>query len=211
MRSKDATTNWPDDDEFRHGWLTKPIYVRSRADRSAMILRAIEESMHTSKNELLKIPGVQSVSFAYDAPVSESIWVTDFYFNNETKEPDFTAYLKFGDEDYLKTFGMQLAAGHFYQGGQSREVVVNENMVKRLGMKTPEEALGKTIRIGDEGPWLPIGGVVRDPTLHDEVCAAIESWWSGLPGWRVLGIEPSPILGPEGNREFLIAAEKCDA
>lgn len=52
------------------------------------------------------------------------------------------------------------------------------------------------------------GGVVRDPALHDEVCATIESWWSGLPGWRVLGIEPSPILGPEGNREFLIAAEK---
>jgi 23S rRNA (cytidine1920-2'-O)/16S rRNA (cytidine1409-2'-O)-methyltransferase len=51
------------------------------------------------------------------------------------------------------------------------------------------------------------GGVVRDPVLHDEVCARIREWWSGLPGWRVLGIEPSPILGPEGNREFLIAAE----
>lgn len=51
------------------------------------------------------------------------------------------------------------------------------------------------------------GGVVRDPALHDEVCARIRDWWSGLPGWRVLGIEPSPILGPEGNREFLIAAE----
>jgi 23S rRNA (cytidine1920-2'-O)/16S rRNA (cytidine1409-2'-O)-methyltransferase len=55
------------------------------------------------------------------------------------------------------------------------------------------------------------GGVVRDPALHDEVCATIHDWWSGLPGWRVLGIEPSPILGPEGNREFLIAAEKHDA
>jgi len=26
------------------------------------------------------------------------------------------------------------------------------------------------------------------------------------PGWRVLGVEPSPLLGPAGNREFLIAA-----
>ncbi|WP_341704470.1 TlyA family RNA methyltransferase [Ferrovibrio sp.] len=51
------------------------------------------------------------------------------------------------------------------------------------------------------------GGVVRDQALHDEVCARIGDWWAGLPGWRVLGIEPSPILGPEGNREFLIAAE----
>jgi 23S rRNA (cytidine1920-2'-O)/16S rRNA (cytidine1409-2'-O)-methyltransferase len=52
------------------------------------------------------------------------------------------------------------------------------------------------------------GGVVRDPAVHDEVCERVRSWWSGLPGWTVLGIEPSPILGPEGNREFLIAARK---
>ncbi|MBS4048983.1 MAG: TlyA family RNA methyltransferase [Alphaproteobacteria bacterium] len=54
------------------------------------------------------------------------------------------------------------------------------------------------------------GGVVRDPALHDEVCATIHDWWSSLPGWRVLGIEPSPITGPEGNREFLIAAQKSN-
>lgn len=52
------------------------------------------------------------------------------------------------------------------------------------------------------------GGVVRDPALHEEVCARVHAWWDALPGWRVIGIEPSPILGPEGNREFLIAAEK---
>lgn len=49
-------------------------------------------------------------------------------------------------------------------------------------------------------------GVVRDPAIHQEVCDRIEAWWSALPGWRVLGITESPIRGPEGNREFLIAA-----
>ncbi|MBO1325818.1 TlyA family RNA methyltransferase [Acetobacter sp. TBRC 12305] len=49
-------------------------------------------------------------------------------------------------------------------------------------------------------------GVVRDPAVHDAVCATIHAWWSALPGWQVLGVEPSPITGPEGNREFLIAA-----
>lgn len=52
------------------------------------------------------------------------------------------------------------------------------------------------------------GGVVRDPALHAEVCADIEAWVNGLAGWRVTGITPSPITGPEGNIEFLIAAEK---
>jgi 23S rRNA (cytidine1920-2'-O)/16S rRNA (cytidine1409-2'-O)-methyltransferase len=55
------------------------------------------------------------------------------------------------------------------------------------------------------------GGVVRDPAVHEEVCATIRDWWAALPGWRVIGIEPSPITGPEGNREFLIAAVKSDA
>jgi 23S rRNA (cytidine1920-2'-O)/16S rRNA (cytidine1409-2'-O)-methyltransferase len=52
------------------------------------------------------------------------------------------------------------------------------------------------------------GGVVRDPAVHAEVCATIRDWLAALPGWRVLGVEPSPITGPEGNREFLIAAVK---
>ena len=50
------------------------------------------------------------------------------------------------------------------------------------------------------------GGVVRDAALHKEVCARIRAWLDGLPGWHVQGISESPILGPEGNKEFLIAA-----
>jgi len=49
-------------------------------------------------------------------------------------------------------------------------------------------------------------GVVRDPELHQQVCDRIEAWLSSLPGWHVLGIAESPITGPEGNKEFLIAA-----
>jgi 23S rRNA (cytidine1920-2'-O)/16S rRNA (cytidine1409-2'-O)-methyltransferase len=49
-------------------------------------------------------------------------------------------------------------------------------------------------------------GVVRDPSVHAQVCETIRAWWSCLPGWSVLGITESPITGPEGNREFLIAA-----
>jgi 23S rRNA (cytidine1920-2'-O)/16S rRNA (cytidine1409-2'-O)-methyltransferase len=51
------------------------------------------------------------------------------------------------------------------------------------------------------------GGVVRDPALHDEVCARIAAWLAGI-GWRVLGVRRSPITGPEGNIEFLIAAQR---
>ena len=56
------------------------------------------------------------------------------------------------------------------------------------------------------GPAIAKGGVVRDAAVHERVCTEIAAWWAALPGWRVLGVEPSPLLGPEGNREFLIGA-----
>jgi 23S rRNA (cytidine1920-2'-O)/16S rRNA (cytidine1409-2'-O)-methyltransferase len=51
------------------------------------------------------------------------------------------------------------------------------------------------------------GGVVRDPAVHERVCAEAAAWVESQ-GWRVLGITPSPITGPEGNVEFLLGAEK---
>ncbi len=51
------------------------------------------------------------------------------------------------------------------------------------------------------------GGVVRDPAVHARVCDEVARWVEG-EGWRVLGITPSPITGPEGNIEFLLAAQK---
>jgi 23S rRNA (cytidine1920-2'-O)/16S rRNA (cytidine1409-2'-O)-methyltransferase len=51
-------------------------------------------------------------------------------------------------------------------------------------------------------------GVVKDPAVHqqigDRVAKLIESF-----GWKVIGIEASPILGGEGNREFLIGARRA--
>lgn len=50
------------------------------------------------------------------------------------------------------------------------------------------------------------GGIVRDPALHEEVCATIAAWLAAQPGWRVIGVTDSPIEGAEGNKEFLVAA-----
>ena len=50
------------------------------------------------------------------------------------------------------------------------------------------------------------GGVVRDPDLHQAACDRIRGWLDDRPGWTVRGIVESPITGPKGNKEFLIAA-----
>ena len=51
------------------------------------------------------------------------------------------------------------------------------------------------------------GGVVRDPALHRRVCDEVRIWLEA-GGWQVLGITESPITGPKGNVEFLIAAQR---
>ncbi|MBN2970900.1 TlyA family RNA methyltransferase [Roseomonas aeriglobus] len=54
------------------------------------------------------------------------------------------------------------------------------------------------------------GGVVRDPHVHDRVCRAVGDWLEAT-GWTVEGLTTSPITGPEGNVEFLIAARNRTA
>ena len=54
---------------------------------------------------------------------------------------------------------------------------------------------------------VPSGGVVVDESMHQAVQAEIHDWLNQQPGWRVLGLTPSPITGADGNREFLIAAK----
>ena len=51
------------------------------------------------------------------------------------------------------------------------------------------------------------GGVVRDPHVHLRIVSEVKSWLTS-EGWDVEGVTESPIKGPEGNIEFLIAAHK---
>jgi len=52
------------------------------------------------------------------------------------------------------------------------------------------------------------GGVVRDPALHEEVVNDIIAFSESV-GLTSNGVEPSPILGPKGNKEFLIFLTKA--
>ena len=69
-----------------------------------------------------------------------------------------------------------------------------------IALIKPQFEVGKG-RVGKKG-------VVRDPALHAEVCEGIRAWLDARTGWGVLGLAESPITGPEGNKEFLIAAHR---
>ncbi|PYE90594.1 TlyA family RNA methyltransferase [Phyllobacterium leguminum] len=52
------------------------------------------------------------------------------------------------------------------------------------------------------------GGLLRDPAISERVADDLAAWLGTMPGWRVLGLCPSPIEGGDGNREFLLAGIK---
>ncbi|MDC0093883.1 TlyA family RNA methyltransferase [Alphaproteobacteria bacterium] len=52
------------------------------------------------------------------------------------------------------------------------------------------------------------GGVVRDPNLHEEVISDIKGWIQSEMNMNVIGVVESPILGPSGNKEFVIVGTK---
>ncbi len=113
------------------------------------------------KEKLLQTPGVQSVSFCTDAPSSDNTWSTNFAFDHKEDEK-FQLSLKFADEDYFKTYGLNMLAGRAYGKSDSiREVVINETLLGKLGLKNPDDAISKDINLG-QGPWKKIVGVVKD-------------------------------------------------
>ena len=52
------------------------------------------------------------------------------------------------------------------------------------------------------------GGVVRDAGVHDRVQAEVVEFATGTLGLRLLGRCVSPLLGPAGNKEFLVGFAK---
>lgn len=52
------------------------------------------------------------------------------------------------------------------------------------------------------------GGILRNPEDGIRVANDLRDWLDQLPGWKALGLCPSPIEGGDGNREFLLAGIK---
>ena len=67
-----------------------------------------------------------------------------------------------------------------------------------IGLIKPQFEIGKSL-VGK-------GGVVRNQEHHEMVVSDIKDWLKKEKKLIVQGVVESPILGPKGNKEFLILA-----
>lgn len=116
------------------------------------------------KDQLLAVKGVEAVSFSSHTPVEDDndMW-TKFKFDHAIKETDFFAITKFADDQYVSTYKLPLVAGRNLQPSKpTREFLVNESLVKSLGLAKPEDILGKEIAMWDDNIKCPVVGVLKD-------------------------------------------------
>lgn len=113
------------------------------------------------RDELAATPGVQHVSLGYSAPSSENRHSTTFKYNQSLKDAPFETALNSVDTSFFQTYKLSLLAGRAFRASDTaQEVVINETLMKKLGISKPEEAINNFIVI--DKAHLPIVGVVKD-------------------------------------------------
>ncbi|HTI60100.1 ABC transporter permease [Mucilaginibacter sp.] len=116
------------------------------------------------KRQLLSGNGVQTVSLNTNTPVENGndTW-SALRFDHAAKETDFKAITKFADEEYVPTYKLPLVAGrNLRQSDMTTEFLVNETLVKSLGLTKPEDIIGKEISIWNDQIKCPVVGVLKD-------------------------------------------------
>ncbi len=110
------------------------------------------------------------------------------------KSTDFSANLKWADPDYFKTYNIQFVAGRpYYPSDTVREFVVNETLLRKLGITKPQDAIGKQLDFWDGQKVGNIVGVIRDfnsYSLRDPMAPVVLSTWKDV--YRIMNIKMKP-------------------
>ena len=146
------------------------------------------------RNQLLANNNITNASFSFTSPSSENNWNSDFRFDHSTKNSNFSANLKWADADYFKTYNLKFVAGRpFYPSDTIREFVVNETLLRKLGIHNPQDAIGKEINFWNGTKVAKIVGVIRDfnsYSLREPMAPVLLSTWKDVYQTINLKIKP---------------------
>ncbi|GAB3641508.1 ABC transporter permease [Spirosoma arcticum] len=130
--------------------------------------------MSTFRNLATRIPDVEKFSYSMSgAPQSGWVSQTTVYYDTRPEKEKFTPHRKGVDVNYLNLYGIKLVAGrNLYPSDTAREALVNETFVRKLGISSPDQILGKMLHLSDNTRHVEIVGVVKDfnqVTLQDAI------------------------------------------
>ena len=174
-------------------------------DKEAVVSFSTGNKREVLYQQLRNIPGIQEISYASAGPAYNFNFAPFSAPESGMSEVDVTE-LKQVDENYISMFKMQLLAGEPITKPNDSDtisrVVVNETLIKRIGVTDPAKAIGRQVFI--VGTPNIIKGVVRDfqsESKHKKVRALIMFYNANAFQ------QASVKLHPEHIRETLVAIE----
>lgn len=130
-----------------------------------------DNKLSVFKNTLVAESFVQNISYSNTSASSGNIWIGNFKYTTESGMIEDQSHVKWVDEDFVATYGLELLAGEDLVASDTmNRFLVNEALVKSMGFKDYSLAIGEEIKIW--GATLPISGVVKDfntTSLHDAI------------------------------------------
>jgi len=128
-------------------------------------------TMRTLKNEIIRMPGVESASLCNDAPSAGHVSGTGFILEGERDEQRKDTQVKTVDGNYIDLFALKLISGKGLADLDTiTGYVVNRKFARVAGFADPSAIVGKRIRIW--GKLYPVTGVVEDfhtMSLHNAI------------------------------------------
>jgi putative ABC transport system permease protein len=175
--------------------------------------------LQTLRNQLSAIPGISSFSISLDAPVGDNQVNTEFNLKEKYATEQLHVAVKAADKDYLKTYGLQLVAGRWFDETDENKIaesipdslrkyafVLNETAIRSLGFGSAQDAIGKEVTFGMNDITAPVIGVVKDyhiASMHQPVSSVLMVEFPFF--YYNVGIK----LSGENNASTLAAIEKA--
>ena len=181
------------------GFLTsKPLGF----DKEAIMLVPLNdnnpETTKSIRSRLMSKANIENVTFAIGSPTSVNNLDSHFSYDGIPEGEELYADVKIADEFYVKTYGLNLLAGtdldEFSPAEGLRKVLVNEALLKTMGIDDPQEAIGKKINMF--GGKRDIVGVIENFHVHSLEREIQPVVLINFPNWFYeVGIKISSLSG----------------
>ncbi|HTF17562.1 MAG TPA: ABC transporter permease [Chryseolinea sp.] len=170
----------------------------------------ITDSLYTNKvqlfkDELLRVPGVQSISASSNVPGDEIFWSSGIRRLTGGPEAPIAGYTVGIDHDYVKSFGLSVVAGRNFDREHPNErhsVILNRAMAEALDFDDPLAAVGeRVVHGGDTSEVVGILESYHQMSLKEAVVPLVFRFLNGQGQFIAIKIER------ENYQDVLAAAE----
>lgn len=148
------------------------------------------------KKSMLDIPGVEAASLTNEGPAGGIFWREQaLFYDHSPVAEDWKVEVQVADPDFVPAMRIPLIAGVLPDSGRN-EALVNETLLKRLGLHSPRDIIGKKISLSDDSDYLRVTGVVRDyhrESLREAIVPVVIRPEGGGYNYLTLRIRPDRL------------------